>query len=336
MTANAKCRLSNRILISPVFALALALGCATSSATPPSGSPAKPDAAAAWSVEADTPLKATPAVFHPVKGIDVELSSDHVIDGGMLMAKLTWSFPKKLDPTGMTIHFEENEFYFYPLESDLLSFEALIAIPHNKKPGNYELTVKTGATTGPIEFKIPLTVVDGRYKSETLHVAPKLVNPPPKEMKRIKKEQHELGEMYKLIRREKLWKGPFIMPVESIVTSPYGGKRLYNGELAGAHLGLDLRAQVGTPIYAPAGGVVVMAKNLYYTGNTVILDHGYGIFTIYAHMSKLKVKKGMKVEPKKLLGLAGMTGRVTGPHLHWGAVIQHVRANPQDLMRVLR
>ena len=275
-----------------------------------------------------------------MKGIDVELSTDHVIDGGMLMAKLTSTKSQKLDPSELAVHFEENEFFFFPTEKDPNAFEALIAIPHNKKPGNYELVVNTGqpagAEIGTAEFKIPLTIVDGRYKSETLHVAPKLVNPPAKAMKRIKKEQHELGEMYKIIRREKLWKGPFILPVDSIVTSPYGGKRLYNGALAGAHLGLDLRAQVGTPIYAPGGGVVVLAKNLYYTGNTVILDHGYGIFTIYAHMSKLKVKKGVKVEPKRLLGLAGMTGRVTGPHLHWGAVIQHVRANPQDLTRVLR
>jgi len=89
-------------------------------------------------------------------------------------------------------------------------------------------------------------------------------------------------------------------------------------------------------VRAPAGGVVVMAKNLYFTGNTVLLDHGRGVITLYAHLSRLDVRKGRTVRTGDILGLAGATGRVNGPHLHWGAVVLGEKVNPLDLTKVLR
>jgi murein DD-endopeptidase MepM/ murein hydrolase activator NlpD len=115
------------------------------------------------------------------------------------------------------------------------------------------------------------------------------------------------------------------------VTSSFGSRRVYNGIQSSAHTGLDFKAPKGTPIYAASRGRVALAKNLFFTGNTVILDHGYGVLTLYAHMSKLKVKKGQMVEGGHLLGLSGMTGRVTGPHLHWMAIIHKQKVNPIGL-----
>jgi murein DD-endopeptidase MepM/ murein hydrolase activator NlpD len=183
--------------------------------------------------------------------------------------------------------------------------------------------------------KVPLQIVDGNYHEEKLKVSPKHVAPKKKDLIRIEKEQKEIGLLYKKIREEREWKGPFGFPIQSIVTSPYGGKRLFNGQLQSSHQGLDLRAKMRTPILAPTGGTVVLAKELFFTGNTVILDHGYGLFTIYAHMSKLKVKRGDVVTTGKLLGLSGMTGRASGPHLHWGAVLRAVKLDPLDLTRVI-
>jgi len=91
-----------------------------------------------------------------------------------------------------------------------------------------------------------------------------------------------------------------------------------------------------TPVYSAAPGIVVLAKNLFYTGNTVMIDHGYGIITLYAHMTELKVKKDDVVEQRRLLGLSGKTGRVSGPHLHWQAVVHHVKVNPIGLTEVMR
>ena len=142
------------------------------------------------------------------------------------------------------------------------------------------------------EWVLPLEIVDGHYKSETLKVDEKKVNPPKKELKRILREQAELKEIYSHLTHEKYWDGPFVLPVDSVVTSPFGSKRIYNGEMKSFHQGLDLRAHIGTPIHAASGGVVVLAKDLFFTGNTVLIDHGYGVFTVYCHMSALKVKNG--------------------------------------------
>ena len=113
------------------------------------------------------------------------------------------------------------------------------------------------------------------------------------------------------------------------------GRRLYNGEQRNFHPGLDLKAPVGTKIRAPENGKVVLAKNLFFTGNTVALDHGYGVITLYAHMSKIRVHLGDQVKPGDLLGLSGKTGRVSGPHLHWQAVIRGVKVNPAELTRAM-
>src|SRR5205814_650845 len=105
-------------------------------------------------------------------------------------------------------------------------------------------------------------------------------------------ELREFGVVYRRMTPHKLWQGPFLLPVQSEPTSVFGTRRVYNGVKKSPHMGLDLRAKTGTPIIAPAGGVVALAKDTYFAGGTIILDHGYGIFTIYGHMSRLDVKAG--------------------------------------------
>ena len=124
----------------------------------------------------------------------------------------------------------------------------------------------------------------------------------------------------------------FIAPVPGIVTSPFGKQRFVNGLPRSAHLALDLRGSVGTPIVAPLKGKVVLTGNYFYTGFTLILDHGYGLFTSYAHMSEIKAKLGDLVEQSSEIGLVGATGRVTGPHLHWTVYFDGNKVNPESLI----
>jgi murein DD-endopeptidase MepM/ murein hydrolase activator NlpD len=184
--------------------------------------------------------------------------------------------------------------------------------------------------------QLGFTVEAADYSIENLKVDSKFVDPGKKALARIRREQKELKAIYQKITRKKYWNGPFVLPVNSATTSPYGGKRMYNGELRSFHSGLDLKAAVGVPITAPAPGVVVLAKDLYFTGGTVVLDHGYGVFTIYAHLSKVGVKVGKKVEQREILGLAGATGRVSGPHLHWTTQVSGVKVNPTEFVRVVQ
>ena len=115
-------------------------------------------------------------------------------------------------------------------------------------------------------------------------------------------------------------------------TSVFGTRRVFNGKPRDPHSGLDLRAASGTPVHSSGPGVVSLAQELYYSGNTVIVDHGGGLFTIYAHLSEIRVQEGDTAEAGDVLGLSGATGRVTGPHLHWGAKIGSVPFDPTALL----
>lgn len=211
------------------------------------------------------------------------------------------------------------------------SYESVLGVPYLYKPGPAKIVIHVNGQA----LDVPIEIVEGQYPSEKLHVNPRRVNPSKKDLKRIKREQKLVAAIYTHLTEKKYWSGPFELPLKSVITDPFGVKRMFNGELKSAHTGLDFRAKVGTPIYSAASGVVVLAKNLFYTGNTVMIDHGYGVITLYAHLSKLKVKKGQIVKAHQLVGLSGKTGRVNGPHLHWQAVIHKVKVNPMELTRVM-
>ncbi len=210
-------------------------------------------------------------------------------------------------------------------------FSAFLPVPYDHPAGRARVIVSLKDQDEIRQIEVPFQVVDGKYSSETLRVNPRRVNPPKGDLPRIAQEVKEVGGVYRNLERTKFWQGPFELPIRSEVTSAYGTRRVYNGALKSFHSGLDLRAPVGTPIYAAAPGKVSLAKELFFTGNTVILDHGYGVMTLYAHMSELKVKAGDVLTAKQLVGLSGQTGRVNGPHLHWQAVIDGVKVNPVGL-----
>ncbi len=281
--------------------------------------------------------------------VRAELSSKEVAAGGLVLItlKLSQSDLESKVESGPAIRLDHgsDERAAFSGEFEGLSFsfftapdlgpqvyEAVLGIPYERKPGKGTIKVQ-----GMKILDIPIDIVDGHYPSETLHVDGRRVNPTQKkDLIRIKKEFAEVGAIYKKVTLQKYWNGPFDFPIQSTVTSPFGSKRIYNGSLKNYHPGMDLRAPMETPVFSAAPGIVVLAKNLFYTGNTVMMDHGYGVVTLYAHMNELKVKKGDIVSKRTLLGLSGKTGRVSGPHLHWQAVIHHVKVNPIGLTQVMR
>jgi len=157
------------------------------------------------------------------------------------------------------------------------------------------------------------------FPSEKLKVQPRKISPHKKDIPRIQKEQSELNRVYANSAKELFINGKNVMvPLDSKITSIYGIQRLYNKVKKGQHLGTDFRAPIGTPIPVMGKGKVVLAKSLFFTGFTVIVDHGLGLFSTYGHLDKLQTTVGKMVEKGEIVGLAGMTGRASGPHLHWG------------------
>lgn len=277
-------------------------------------------------VKADEPASA------PV--FDLSLSSKQVPDGALLFLVIRPLIT--LDMGKVKVSFEGEEFPTFKIADDSADFGALVAVPFNSKPRTTHVDFMWEEEKKKKTAVVPFEVIDGNYKSETLRVDEKKVSPPKRAMIRIKKEQKEIGALYRTITPEKMWSGAFTFPLDTELTSPFGTKRVYNGHMNGFHQGLDFRARTPLPIQAPENARVAMAKDLYFTGNTVILDHGLGLFTIYGHMSSLAVKVGDRVKKSQLLGLSGASGRATGPHLHWGAVLMRQKFNPLDLKRVLR
>jgi len=177
-----------------------------------------------------------------------------------------------------------------------------------------------------------VTVEAREFPEEQLTVAPKYVEPPKEVQQRLARERKRLAEVYASLRPEIPSGEAFVRPVDGDNTSIFGTRRVFNGQPRSPHSGLDLRAATGTPVKSSGPGKVTYAGDLYYSGNTVIVDHGAGLFTIYAHLSELRVQEGDTAKTGQVLGLSGATGRVTGPHLHWGAKIGNRPFDPAALL----
>lgn len=198
---------------------------------------------------------------------------------------------------------------------------AIVGVPYESKPGKKEIAVRTIAPGGAglgLHRTVSLRVKPGNFTTTKLTVAPSKVTPPEDEMARIQQEKEELAACLTNSASTPLWDGTFRLPVnDAFVTGGYGSRRMFNGELKSAHLGTDIRADEKTPVFAANAGKVALAKDMYFAGNLVVIDHGLGILTGYAHLSRIDVKVGDTVKKGQQIGMAGRTGRVTGPHLHW-------------------
>jgi murein DD-endopeptidase MepM/ murein hydrolase activator NlpD len=168
---------------------------------------------------------------------------------------------------------------------------------------------------------LSIKVKDFPYKSEKLNVNKSRVTLSKKNLARVIKEREIKRKIYLKSSSYFLFDEPFKTPLDSFITSHYGNRRLFNNKKRSQHLGNDFRAAVGVPIPVANKGKVVFTGNLFYSGNIVIVDHGLNIFTAYGHLSKIKVQEGTIVNKGTIVGLAGKTGRVSGPHLHWGVKI---------------
>lgn len=160
-------------------------------------------------------------------------------------------------------------------------------------------------------------------------VPPKTVNPPPEIAERIKREQALVTAARNRNDDRTDFAKPFVWPVQGRISGRFGNGRVYNGQAGAGHSGMDIAVPTGTPVKAPAAGVVAFAApNLYLTGGTLLLDHGYGVSSNFLHLSRIDVKVGDRVEQGQVIAAVGATGRATGPHLHWGMNWFDVRIDP--------
>jgi murein DD-endopeptidase MepM/ murein hydrolase activator NlpD len=211
---------------------------------------------------------------------------------------------------------------------------ALIGVDLEKPAGAYDLTVTARTTeAATITCKAPIIVKSGKFLTERLKVAPNFVEPNPEQLVKAQEDGKKLRELYATITPEKLWQGTFRIPLDGFTTGGnFGKRRVLNGKASSPHTGVDFPSPTGTPVHATQRGRVVLAEELYFSGNTVVIDHGLGIYTLYGHFSEIDVKPGDMVEAGAVIGKVGATGRVTGPHLHWGLTVERARVNALSIV----
>jgi murein DD-endopeptidase MepM/ murein hydrolase activator NlpD len=213
------------------------------------------------------------------------------------------------------------------------TLHGLIGVDLEKAPGQYQWRVSWRGPEGKTQdCSVMITVRSGKFPTERLKVEKQFVQPDPEQEKRAEADQKKMKAIYDTVTPERLWEGKFRLPLSDVTTGGnFGRRRILNGEVRSPHAGVDFPAMTGTPVFASQSGKVVVAENLYYSGNTVVIDHGYGIYTMYAHLSAIVVQPEEMVKVGAEIGKVGATGRVTGPHLHWGLTIDHARVNAMQI-----
>lgn len=226
--------------------------------------------------------------------------------------------------------------YFWQTSGSATEWRGLVGVGLETRTGGHTLGLRAAGADGTVvTTQSSLTVEPKSYETRRLRVAASMVDPPEEEAERITRDSKAMADAFARVLPERLWRGAFAPPVPGAATSSFGRLSVMNGQPRGRHQGADLRAPEGTPVTAPNAGRIALAQDLYFAGNTIIVDHGLGVFSLVAHLSRIDVSVDDAVGKGDRLGLSGATGRVTGPHLHWAVRMGPLSVDPLSLMRAV-
>ena len=271
---------------------------------------------------------APPAPASP--GISVSISGLHPRQGEILELKIIDDRVTRVSGAK-----REKNFFFFPVPERKGEWLALVPFDLEDRPGDYPLGITLWTSAGQEERKeLTVTLARGQFGRSELRLPEGQVNPPEEERAKIAAERALLNEVFGKVSPEIQITGRFLLPFPGFHGVAFGEERILNGVKRSPHSGLDCGAREGTSVSASNAGTVVLARHLYFEGNTVIIDHGLGIFTLYLHLKSLAVAEGRKVERGELIGWVGHSGRGTGPHLHFGVKILGERVDPNQLLNL--
>jgi len=251
-----------------------------------------------------------------------ELPAERVVPGGVKILRLNAS-----DGSAPPVVLADDARVF--VAQDAAGWVAVVGIPLAAALGTHHVVERDAGTPRQLDF----TVGARQYASQSLKVPPRQVNPSPADLARIAEERIRTDRALALYTEPPPASLRLPQPVPGPRSSSFGLRRIFNGESRNPHAGMDIAAPSGTPVLAPLAGTVVDTGNFFFNGNTVIVDHGRGLITLYCHLSAIGVKPGERVAAGARLGLVGMTGRVTGPNLHWGVALNGVWVDPGLFVR---
>lgn len=300
----------------------------------PRASTARPTTSAAASAADKAAAPASPAAASgpavAVNGIAVETTTRSLQPGEVVLFRVT----APADATDVSVTAFQHTAPAYRLDDG--AWRAIVGVDLDIKPGVHPVTVAVSRRSGKQSVSGELTVLPKQFRTRRLTVNPALVEPPPEALERIKRESEKTSGIYRTPQPFVVPAGyvRFIRPVAEPANSAFGTRSVFNGKAGSPHTGADFLSGTGTPIKAPSAGHVRLAEDLYFSGNTVIVDHGLGLYSMFAHLSAFKVREGDIVNEGDVVGLVGATGRVTGPHLHWSLRANGARVDPLSLLAV--
>ncbi len=221
---------------------------------------------------------------------------------------------------------------FFDFDASTGAWYGFAGVDIDTKPGLHPLHLEATRPDGSsFTFDFSTPTGSTRYRTIALSVPRRFTEPDEATQERIAVERDLKAEIFSRVTPMRWWTGPFVPPIESPMTDPFGTRRTFNGKVQSAHMGQDFRADIGTPIGAMNRGKVILARDMFYEGGLVVIDHGQGLLTLYMHLSQINVREGDLVEKQQIIALSGDSGRATGPHLHVGIRWQGVYVNPAPL-----
>jgi murein DD-endopeptidase MepM/ murein hydrolase activator NlpD len=222
--------------------------------------------------------------------------------------------------------FNGKKIYFNPSKESL---KAIVAIDYFTEPGKYDLDI---SSNGAVR-KETVEVIKKKYEVQHLTLPRNMVELSPRDEARAEREQRRMAAIWPK-ETSRSWTGDFVNPLDGDIITPFGVRRFINDIPKSPHTGVDVRGKKGDKIIAPNDAVVALIDNQFFSGKSLVLNHGQGIYTMFFHLSKVLVKRGQVVKKGQAVALVGETGRATGPHLHWGVRIQGARVDPLELVHL--
>jgi murein DD-endopeptidase MepM/ murein hydrolase activator NlpD len=257
----------------------------------------------------------------PVLGQSIDLPHENAVPGGVKILRL--------DASGAAMPYVEADGHRALVVEDGGAWLAVIGIPLAAALGAHQVIVRSGGSRQELQF----SVADKQYASQSLKVAPGKVNLSAAALARVNAEktriEHDMSRWSDAAPESLL----LAQPVPGPRSSSFGSRRIFNGESRNPHSGMDIAAASGTPVRSPIAGTVIDTGDFFFTGNTVFVDHGRGLISMYCHLSAIDVQPGQRVAAAERLGAVGATGRATGPHLHWGLNLNRAWVDPELFLR---
>ena len=261
--------------------------------------------------------------------LDVSISARALQPGELVV--LTLGLP---EPAG-AVHVRAFDRDWPVFADDERTWRAVIGIDLDVAPGDHAASIRVDSRAGTSRRTETLAVTAKTFPTRRLTVDSAFVDPPADVQARIASEAAELSRLWQSSSTKPLWTGPFLPPVPHEANSAFGTRSIFNDQPRSPHGGADFLSPAGTPVKSPAAGLVLLSRDLYYTGGTVMIDHGAGLISLFAHLSSMDIAARSDVAAGQVVGKVGATGRVTGAHLHWTVRASGARVDPLAVLHVL-